>query len=72
MCCDEKDRPTLEDEEDAIEVTDEMADAGVAAYGDSDPRYMRRSSIVIAVYRAMAVRDPARCAETVPPLVRCE
>ena len=49
---------------DEIEVTDEMVDAGLAAWDAADPRYMRKSSIVIEIYRAMALSDPARRACT--------
>lgn len=47
----EKSGPPLETE---IKITDDMVDAGLAAWDDADPRYMRRSSIVVSIYRAMA------------------
>lgn len=36
-----------------IEITDEMIDAGLAAWADWDPRFERGSSLVIAIYEAM-------------------
>jgi hypothetical protein len=41
------------------EITDEMIDAGIAAYEDCDPRFERVSSIVICVFRAMARIAPS-------------
>ena len=44
------DRPKEE-----IEITDEMVDAGLAAYADFDSRYERTSTLIVSIYRAMAV-----------------
>lgn len=63
-----RDRPALENDAEekemeitleTIEVTDEMIDAGLAAYAewDSDDR---TSSVVISIYRATAELAPRR------------
>jgi hypothetical protein len=52
--------------ESVIEITDEMIDAGLDAYSDADTNYMRASSIVISIYRAMSARAPKPASDRVP------
>jgi hypothetical protein len=46
----------LEDD-DEVEITDEMIEAGVAAYLAADSRVGDSESVVMAIYRAMTLRD---------------
>ncbi len=62
MSRDSGDRPTTTDEE--IEITPEMLEAGYLEFLDSDSRFMRRRSIVAAIYEAM---ERARRAAAVVP-----